>query len=351
MGQGVQFGQRLLDRAGALRGGFGDVVPDHEFAFRLHARDQLVQLEGEEAAVRAEFEHVLGDLRGDPADHLQALGHGRDVPDRHQVLDLQRGEGARDLVQTELVALQGRQGLVRAGQDRRRVLQDAALAVDVQGDEAHRLGDRDHREADLLAHPVRGAVPGARLLRRDRRVGHELHARPKDLRQVRREHDAAVQLAQLTQARGRELDVQDETARAHRLHRLVEAQHDESAGVAAQHPLGPSRRGCRGPRRSGRRASGHRHRRSHRTFRELSPGRWLPLLSSGRGVLGPPMSHIRFVRTGETRAKSTGGPPRPGGPPADESAEAPSGRPLCPRLPGPSCRPGSCRDRPVRARA
>ncbi len=123
--------------------------------------------------------------RGDAADHLQALGHRGDVADRHQVLDLQRGQRARDLVEAELVALQGRQRLVGAGQDRGRVLQDAALAVHVQGDQPHRLADRDDREAGLLAHPVGGAVPGAGLLRGDRGVRHQLDAGPQDLGAVR----------------------------------------------------------------------------------------------------------------------------------------------------------------------
>ena len=137
--QRVQLGQRLGDRAAALGRRLGHVVPDDQFALRLHARDQLVELEGQQPAVRAQFDHVLGDLGGDPADHLQALRHRRDVPDRHQVLDLQRRQRARHLVQAQLVALQGGERLVGAGQDRRGVLQHAALPVDVQGDQPHRL--------------------------------------------------------------------------------------------------------------------------------------------------------------------------------------------------------------------
>ena len=233
----VELEERLVDRAGALGGRLGHVVPNDELPLGLDAGDQLVELEGEQSPVRAQLHHVLGDLGGDPAHHLQPLGHRGDIADRDQVLDLQGRQRARDLVEAELVALQGRQGLVGAGEDRGRVLQDAALAVHVEGDQAHRLGDRDDREADLLAHPVRGAVPGAGLLRRDRRVGHQLDARPQDLGDVLVDDDAAVELAQLAQPRRGELDVQHETAGAHRLDGLVPAEHDESAGVAAEDPL------------------------------------------------------------------------------------------------------------------
>lgn len=90
MGEGVEFGECLVHRAGSFGRGLGDVVAYDEFALRLHARDQLLQLEGEQAAVRAQLHYVLGDFGGDQPDHLQPLDHRGDVPDRHQVLDLQR---------------------------------------------------------------------------------------------------------------------------------------------------------------------------------------------------------------------------------------------------------------------
>ena len=167
-----------------LAGRLGHVVPDDQLTLGLDARDQLVELEGEQPAVRAQLHDVLGDLGGDAAHHLQPLRDRRDVPDGHQVLDLQRGERARDLVEAELVPLQGRQGLVRAGEDRGRVLQDPALPVHVQRDQPHRLADRDDREAGLDGDPLRRAVPGARLLGGDRRVRDQLHARPQDLGDV-----------------------------------------------------------------------------------------------------------------------------------------------------------------------
>lgn len=142
-----------------------------------------------------------------------------------------------DLVEPELVPLQRGQRLVRAGEDRGRVLQDPPLPVHVQRDQPHGLGDGDDGEADLLAHPVRRAVPGAGLLRGDGGVGHQLHTGPQDLGDVLVDDDAAVELAQLAQPGRRELDVQHETAAAHRLDGLVPAEHDEPAGVAAEDAL------------------------------------------------------------------------------------------------------------------
>lgn len=143
------------------------------------------------------------------------------------------------LVQPELVPLQRREGLVGAGEDGGRVLQDPALPVHVERDQPHRLADRDHGEVDLLGDAVGGAVPGAGLVGGDGRVGDELDSGAQDLGEVLVEDDAAVELAQLAQASRRELDVQHEAAGTHRLDGPVPAEHDESAGVPPQNPLQP----------------------------------------------------------------------------------------------------------------
>ena len=94
------------------------VVADDQGAVGVDAGHQLVELQGEQPAVGAELDDVAGDLVGDPADHLQPLHDGDRVADGDQVLDLQRGQRAGDLVEAELVPLQGGQGLVGPGQDR-----------------------------------------------------------------------------------------------------------------------------------------------------------------------------------------------------------------------------------------
>ena len=168
----------------------GQVVADDQLAVVAEAAGQLLELEGEQPAVGAELDDVAGDLVADPADHLEALQHAGDVADGDQVLDLERGQGAGDLVEAQLVALEGRQRLVGAGQDGAGVLEDVAPAADVERDDPHRLADRDDREAGLLGHPLGGAVPGAGLAGLDRGVGDQLGGGAQDPGGVAVEHDA-----------------------------------------------------------------------------------------------------------------------------------------------------------------
>ena len=98
----IEATQCSLDRRGVLAAvacGL-DVVPDHELAVGVDAAGELVELQREEAAVGAELDDVPGDLLGDASHHVEALDDGRDVPDGHEVLDLERGQGAGDLVES-----------------------------------------------------------------------------------------------------------------------------------------------------------------------------------------------------------------------------------------------------------
>ena len=169
---------RLVER----EPGCGDrqVVADDELAVVAEAAGELLELEGEQAAVDAELDDVAGDLVADPAHHLEALQHAGDVADRDEVLDLERRQGAGDLVEARLVALEGLQGLVGAGQDRGGVLEHVAAAVDVEGDDAHRLAHRDDGVAGLLGDALGRAVPGAGLAGLDRRGRDELGGGPQD---------------------------------------------------------------------------------------------------------------------------------------------------------------------------
>ena len=100
---------------------------------------QLVQLQPDEAALGAELDDVALDLFGDPPDHLAALQHRDHVAQGDEVLDLEGGERRDDVVEAELVALEGLQRLVgpveQAGDRLERVLGVA----DVDGDDAHVL--------------------------------------------------------------------------------------------------------------------------------------------------------------------------------------------------------------------
>ncbi len=219
---------------------------------------ELLELQGQQPAVGAELEHVVLDLAGDPGDHLEPLGDDRDVAHGDEVLDLEGGQGARHLVEAELVALQRGQRLVGPRQDLAGVLEHVAGLADVGRDDLHRLADRDHREPGLPRHPVGGAVPGAGLLRGDRVVGHQVHRGLEDPGEVAVDDDRAVHLGQLAEPGRGERDVEVEATGGDRVDRAVAAEHDQRAGAAAQDPLEPvAQRGAGRDRREGRAQAQH----------------------------------------------------------------------------------------------
>ena len=65
------------------------------------------------------------------------------------------------------------------------LLEHVAALAEVEADDPHRLRHRDDRVAGLPGDPLRGAVPGAGLLGRDRRVGHQVGGGPQDPRRRR----------------------------------------------------------------------------------------------------------------------------------------------------------------------
>ena len=164
-----------------------EVVLGHEAAVVLDAAHQLLELEQHEAAVGAELDDVALDLLGDAAHHLGPLEDGDDVAHGHEVLDLERRQRAADGVEAGLVALEDLQRLVGPGEHaggsaracasrRRRWIATTDMV----------LRDRDHRHVDLAGDPLGGAVPGARLRRRDVGVGDEVHVGPGDAAGSRR---------------------------------------------------------------------------------------------------------------------------------------------------------------------
>ncbi len=122
-----------------------------------------------------------------------------------------------------------------------------AGGADVDRDDLHRLADRHDGKPGLLGDPVGGAVAGAGLVGVDALVGHQVHRRALDARDVAVDDHGAVHLGQLAQAGGGERHVESEATGAQRLDRLVVAQHDQGPGAAAQDALQPVAE--RGPRR------------------------------------------------------------------------------------------------------
>ncbi len=135
--------------------------------------------------------------------------------------------------------------------------------------------------------------------------------------EVRGQHDAAVELAQLAQPGRGELDVQHETARAHLLDApvLSELQHDQPAGVAPQDPLQAVAQGVPGATA----LSEARIRPSAPALPPDFPGAAARSLAATALLRSQVLLALRarhsVMLTGETRAKSTGGPPAPVGPP------------------------------------
>src|SRR5512144_1782300 len=80
-------------------------------------------------------------------------------------------------------------------------------------------------------------MAGARLLRRDRGVRHQVGRGPDDPGQPGVEDDPAVHLGELPQPRRRELHVHRESAGAQRLDPAVVTQHDQRTGVAPEDAL------------------------------------------------------------------------------------------------------------------
>ena len=242
------MGESVSSSASGRRGGLtataaGEVVADDEVALGVDAGDELLELEGEETSVGAELEDVVLDLAGDPDDHLEALRDDGDVAHRDEVLDLEGGQGRGDLVEAQLVALEGGEGLVGAGEDLAGVLEDVADLADVGRDDLHRLRHRDDGVARLLGDALGGAVPGAGLLGGDRVVGHQVDRGPVDAGDVLVDDDRAVHLGQLAQAGGGERDVEGEAAGRDGLDDPVEAQDDQGAGAATEDAFEPVAQG------------------------------------------------------------------------------------------------------------
>ena len=167
-------------------------------------------------------------------DQLGALEQVDHVAQGDDVLDLEGGQVGRDLVQAGLVPLEGLEGLVAATEDRRDGLQLVALVLGVDGHHGHVLGDRDDRDADGSGDTLGRAVPGAGLLGRDVRVGHQVHVRPGDVAGIGREHDGTVGLGQLGQALGRERHGDQEAAGGDVEHLRAVTDDDERAHARLQ---------------------------------------------------------------------------------------------------------------------
>ena len=209
---GIRKAVELLERGGHLRRGrrirVGVVVAHDQLACDVVVADQLLQLKFQLASVGAEFDDIGVDFEADPADHLQPLHHRHHVAQRDEILDLCRRQLPAHLIEARLVPLQGVDGLVGARQDGRRIGHHMSLARHVDGHDAHRMAHRHNGISGLNRRALGGPVPGARLVGRNRRVGHQLNVGPQDAVAVAGQNDGPVHLGQLAQPGRRVCDVE-----------------------------------------------------------------------------------------------------------------------------------------------
>ena len=131
----------------------------------------------------AELDAVPLDLLGHARRHLGALQHHDHVVEDDRILELERRQPRQDLLEALAIRLERPDGLVRLCEHRRDRVE---LVARVPGEDRHGLallGDRDHERARLLRDALRGPVPRPGLVRRDRRVRHQLDVRVGELRQ------------------------------------------------------------------------------------------------------------------------------------------------------------------------
>ena len=99
LGERVELLEGVLDAALLAVARRHQVVADQQDPVAVDAGHELVELQGQQPALGAELDDVVLDLAADAADHLGALGDDADVAHRDEVLDLQGGQGAADLVE------------------------------------------------------------------------------------------------------------------------------------------------------------------------------------------------------------------------------------------------------------
>src|SRR5919201_1753862 len=209
VGQCVQPFEREL---GARAAAVGVVVVYDGGPFRGDLADELVQLHADEPRFGSQLDAVALDLRRHARRHLRPLQHHEHVVEHDGVLELERRQPRQHLVEPLPVRLQRRERLIRLREHLGNRVELVARLGDVDRDRRALLRDGDDERTRLLRDTLGRAMPRAGLVRRDRRVRHQLHVRVRDLRQRRRDDDRAVHLGQLVEELRRERLVETHAA-------------------------------------------------------------------------------------------------------------------------------------------
>ena len=217
--------RKFRARAGTVR----VVVVDDGRTLCRHVTDELVQLHLDQPRLRAELDTIARNLGGHARRHLGTLQDNEDVVEHHRVLELERRQPGQHLLEPLAVGLERRERLVRLRQHFVHRVELVARRPDVDRDCRALLGDRDHECAGLLRDAFCRAMTSARLVRRNRRVGHQLHVRVGELRQRRVDDDRPVHLRQLVEELRRKRDVEPDPAGEEKRELVRIADHDQRA--------------------------------------------------------------------------------------------------------------------------
>ena len=193
----------------------------------------------DQPALVAELDDVALDLDRHARDELGALKHGQHVVQRPATLELERRQARRDLVEAGAVLVERRERLVCLREDGRDVLEHVLDAVDIERDHLAPLRDRDHQGIGLLGDALGGAMARPGLDRQDRRVGHQLDVRHRDLRRVRVQRDRPVHLGELVEHARRVVDLELDPARAEERQLVDLADHKQPAAARLDDVIDP----------------------------------------------------------------------------------------------------------------
>ena len=231
----MQQFQCELGRVGEVVGVVGSqlLVETGEFAH------QFCVLQGDETALDPEGVDVELGLSGQAPGHLKTLGDEHQVTNGDLFTDLESVELVEDVTQAVDETGEGRQGLIGAADHLPGGLHHVPVSVHEQRDRGHRRRHRHHGNPGGLRGAVSRTVPGAGLGGRQIAGRDEVNARCDDAGEIVGQDDGSVELRQLPQGLGGELDIELETTGGNLLHLRVVPQHDQRARAAMQDAVQP----------------------------------------------------------------------------------------------------------------
>ena len=214
----------------------GRVVVAHDrIALARHVADELLELEADQPALAPELDAVALDALRHARGHLRPLQGDEHVVEDDGVLELERGQPREHLLEPQPVRLERSERLVRLREHVGDRIELVAGRADEERDRLALLRDGDDERSGLLRDALGRAVAGARLVRRDRGIGHELDVRPREPLDRGVDDDRAVHLRELVEELRPERRVEPDAAGVEERELLRIADHDQRALARADH--------------------------------------------------------------------------------------------------------------------